>query len=92
MKPKADTISIRVKEADQSETTFKLKPTTKLGKLMSGWIAKKGVDPGSVRFLFDATRIKEDDTAEGVRARARTCAGRAQRCCARDVAAPWSAG
>jgi hypothetical protein len=60
-------ITIKVRDSQGGEVTFKVKPVTKMGKLMSAYCEKHGKAPASVRFLFDGTRVTENDTPASVR-------------------------
>ena len=51
---------------DFSNTSFRIKPVTKLGKLMQEFCRMKNLQFGEVRFLYDSQRIKEDDTVESL--------------------------
>jgi len=62
---KPNIISLTVKAQDGSETTFRLKRHNKLGKLIKSYCQANSVsDPRSIRFLFDGTRINDEDTPE----------------------------
>ena len=60
---------INVKDSNTSETIqFKIKPTTKFGKVIKAYCTQKGVtDMTKVRFTLDGTRIHENDTPKMVR-------------------------
>ena len=61
----AGTLQITIKTADNNEMTFKLKPTTKLSKMLDAFAANKGVPPGSAcpyRFHFDGQRVNPSMT------------------------------
>jgi small ubiquitin-related modifier len=49
-----------------ADTVFKLKWTTKIGKVMAAFAAQKGVAAGSFKFVFDGKRISPEDTPETV--------------------------
>ncbi|EDR06002.1 uncharacterized protein LACBIDRAFT_185377 [Laccaria bicolor S238N-H82] len=57
-----DTINIKVVSSTGDEVFFKIKRSTKLSKLQGAYANKVGKDVGSIRFLYDGTRINEDDT------------------------------
>jgi small ubiquitin-related modifier len=64
-KPSGDdaAITISVKGQDGEEATqFKVKKSTKLQKVFDAYIARKGVNPGAVRFLFDGKSIQGTST------------------------------
>ena len=45
---------------------FKIKRTTQLRKLMDAYCERQGKQPGSVRFLYDGTRVLPQDTPNDV--------------------------
>ncbi|GLC44482.1 hypothetical protein PLESTM_001604700 [Pleodorina starrii] len=49
-------INLVVKDQTGNEVHFKVKMKTKLEKVFNAYCNKKGVEPSSVRFLFDGTR------------------------------------
>lgn len=57
-------LSVKVVGQDGNEVFFKIKPSTKLGKLMKAWCSRQSVQESSVRFLFDGERVGPDATAE----------------------------
>eukprot|EP00980_Cylindrotheca_fusiformis_P010690 scaffold2391_cov113-Cylindrotheca_fusiformis.AAC.7 len=57
-----DQITIRVKDQSGEETFFKIKKTTKMGKVFETYAQRKGMQMSSLRFLLDGDRIKEDQT------------------------------
>lgn len=56
------TINIKVVSSTGEEVFFKIKRSTKLSKLQGAYANKVGKDVGSIRFLYDGTRIADDDT------------------------------
>lgn len=64
--PKAEPeqLNIKVKDADGNEVFFKVKKHTKLSKLQRAYAERMGKPATSIRFLFDGTRINDDDTAD----------------------------
>ncbi|KAI0643385.1 ubiquitin-related domain-containing protein, partial [Trametes meyenii] len=44
------------------EVFFKIKRNTKLSKLQGAYANKVGKDVSSIRFLYDGSRIGDDDT------------------------------
>ncbi|KAG6864355.1 hypothetical protein C0991_010253, partial [Blastosporella zonata] len=56
------TINIKVVSSTGEEVFFKIKRSTKLSKLQGAYANKVGKDVSSIRFLYDGTRISEDDT------------------------------
>jgi len=61
-KPASKRLTIKVASADGSELSFRVKPTTILGKVMTAYQKRRGVVPGSVRFTFDGVRVNPSDT------------------------------
>jgi small ubiquitin-related modifier len=55
-------LNLKVKAQDGTEIFFKVKPTTKFGKLMDAYCGRVGVDATSVRFLFDGERLTREQT------------------------------
>ncbi|OSX62730.1 hypothetical protein POSPLADRAFT_1180820 [Postia placenta MAD-698-R-SB12] len=66
VEPKAEEanapINIKVTTQTGEEVFFKIKRNTKLSKLQGAYAAKVGKDVNSIRFLYDGTRINDDDT------------------------------
>ena len=58
----ADYITLKVKAQDGNETYFKVKQGTQLKKLMDAYCSRHGVNPQTVRFLFDGERIQDSAT------------------------------
>ena len=52
---------------DGSETHFKIRKSTAFKKLMDAYCDRVGKDAGSLRFLYDGTRILEDNTPKDVK-------------------------
>ncbi|KAG6832112.1 hypothetical protein H0H87_002751 [Tephrocybe sp. NHM501043] len=63
-KPAEDngTINIKVVSSTGEEVFFKIKRSTKLSKLQGAYANKVGKDVSSIRFLYDGSRINEEDT------------------------------
>ena len=59
-------LSLRVIGQDGKEVYFKIKSSTKLGKLMKAWCQRQSVSENSVRFIIDGERVNEDDTPESL--------------------------
>ncbi|ORY49981.1 ubiquitin-like protein [Rhizoclosmatium globosum] len=59
-------INLKVLGSDGNEIAFKIKRTTPLSKLMDAYSNKTGVDPRSVRFLLDGTRLNGTDTPDSL--------------------------
>jgi len=55
-------ITLKVKSQDGNELFFKIKRGTQLKKLMEAYCSRNGVNPSTVRFLFDGQRIQETNT------------------------------
>ena len=55
-------ITLKVKSQDGNELFFKIKRGTQLKKLMEAYCSRNGVNPTTVRFLFDGQRIQDTDT------------------------------
>ncbi|WAR54684.1 hypothetical protein PtB15_4B301 [Puccinia triticina] len=55
-------INIKVVDRNSQEVFFKIKTTTKLGKLMDVYANRIGHDPTTIRFIFDGVKVKPDDT------------------------------
>ncbi|EGC32393.1 hypothetical protein DICPUDRAFT_155644 [Dictyostelium purpureum] len=62
VKPEDNHINLKVKSANGAEIFFKIKRTTPLKKLMDAYCQRQGLQQGSVRFLFDGQRVKDDAT------------------------------
>ncbi|KAI5288703.1 hypothetical protein KEM52_001059, partial [Ascosphaera acerosa] len=59
----APTEHLNIKVTDNNnEVFFKIKRTTQLRKLMDAFCERQGKDVRSVRFLFDGTRVRAEDT------------------------------
>ncbi|KAF9005172.1 small ubiquitin-related modifier [Cyathus striatus] len=55
-------INVKVVSSSGEEVFFKIKRNTKLSKLQGAYASKVGKDVSSIRFLYDGSRIQEDDT------------------------------
>lgn len=55
-------ITLKVKSQDGNELFFKIRRGTQLKKLMDAYCSRNGVNPSTVRFLFDGQRIQEANT------------------------------
>ncbi|KXZ55767.1 hypothetical protein GPECTOR_2g1317 [Gonium pectorale] len=64
LKQEGNVINLVVKDQTGNEVHFKVKMKTRLEKVFNAYCNKKGVDPGSVRFLFDGTRVAAQSTPE----------------------------
>jgi hypothetical protein len=57
-------LSVKVKDQQENELFFKIKATTKLGKVFDSYCQRQEVDRRSVRFLLEGIRIQDDETPE----------------------------
>ena len=55
-------LNIRVRSASGREEYFKVMPTTPLERVFDAWSTQVGVCAASVRFLFDGSRVRCDQT------------------------------
>ena len=68
-KPEGDAEHLNIKVTDgNNEVFFKIKRSTQLKKLMDAFCDRQGKAPSSVRFLFDGTRVNQDDSPRSVSA------------------------
>jgi len=58
----AEHLSLKVKGQEGNEVFFKVKKTTTFAKVMAAYCKKVGADVEHVRFLFDGTRLRPDQT------------------------------
>ncbi|CAO3691042.1 unnamed protein product [Rhizopus stolonifer] len=58
----AEHINLKVVGSDKNEVFFKIKRSTQLRKLMDAYCERQGKTPGSVRFLYDGLRVKDNNT------------------------------
>lgn len=63
--PATEHLNIKVTD-NNNEVFFKIKKTTPLKKLMDAFCERQGRDTKSVRFLFDGTRVRPDDSPDSV--------------------------
>ncbi|KAH8916458.1 small ubiquitin-like modifier [Atractiella rhizophila] len=61
-KPETEHINIKVTDQSGAEVFFKIKTTTKLGKLMDAYADRQGKQREHVRFLYDGQRVGAEDT------------------------------
>lgn len=59
-------VEILVVDMHQNEIHFKIKATTRLGKVTNAFIERQNAAPSSLRFFFEGKRIVDDDTPESV--------------------------
>ncbi|CAH7667107.1 hypothetical protein PPACK8108_LOCUS1492, partial [Phakopsora pachyrhizi] len=50
-------VQIRVVDSKAQEIFFKIKTTTKLGKLMDAYAERSGQIKNSIRFMFDGVKL-----------------------------------
>eukprot|EP01132_Coremiostelium_polycephalum_P001313 gene1313-1657_t len=55
-------INLRVQNQDNVEVYFKIKRHTPLRKLMDAYCQRQGVNPNSIRFLYDGQRVQPERT------------------------------
>lgn len=58
-------LNIKVTD-NNNEVFFKIKRSTQLKKLMDAFCDRQGKQLSTVRFLFDGTRVRPEDTPETV--------------------------
>ncbi|KAJ5627826.1 Ubiquitin-like protein SMT3 [Penicillium odoratum] len=58
-------LNIKVTD-NNNEVFFKIKRSTPLKKLMDAFCDRQGKQFATVRFLFDGTRVRPDDTPDGL--------------------------
>lgn len=63
--PPTEHLNIKVTDGN-NEVFFKIKRSTQLKKLMDAFCDRQGKDKKTVRFLFDGTRVNEQDSPETV--------------------------
>ncbi len=61
---KPGSIEIKVKDQHEGEMFFKIKIKTKLGKVFDAYCERQGLARNTIRFLFEGTRIQNEDTPE----------------------------
>ncbi|KAL4809562.1 ubiquitin-related domain-containing protein [Aspergillus unguis] len=63
--PAAPQEHLNIKVTDNNnEVYFKIKRSTQLKKLMDAFCERQGKQQSTVRFLFDGTRVRPEDTPE----------------------------
>jgi small ubiquitin-related modifier len=63
--PATEHLNIKVTD-NNNEVFFKIKRTTQLKKLMDAFCERQGKQISTVRFLFDGTRVRPEDSPETV--------------------------
>ncbi|KAJ6042177.1 uncharacterized protein N7446_013243 [Penicillium canescens] len=61
--PPTEHLNIKVTD-NNNEVFFKIKRTTQLKKLMDAFCERQGKQISTVRFLFDGTRVRPEDSPE----------------------------
>ncbi|KAL4894003.1 ubiquitin-related domain-containing protein [Aspergillus ambiguus] len=56
-------LNIKVTD-NNNEVFFKIKRSTQLSKLMNAFCERQGKQMSTVRFLFDGTRVRPEDTPD----------------------------
>ena len=64
--PAVEHLNIKVTD-NNNEVFFKIKRSTQLKKLMDAFCERQGKQMATVRFLFDGTRVRPEDTPDTVR-------------------------
>ncbi|KAH0438419.1 ubiquitin family protein [Colletotrichum camelliae] len=60
--PNNAAINIKIVDTTGHTIVFKIKRDTRMQKVMAAFCERQGKDSKSVRFIFDGTRLVEDDT------------------------------
>jgi hypothetical protein len=63
---KTKVINLKIKDQQEVETIFKIKATTKLSKVFESYTRRHSIDPRSIRFMFNGTRVQNHDTPESL--------------------------
>ncbi|CAG8007860.1 unnamed protein product [Penicillium salamii] len=63
--PATEHLNIKVTD-NNNEVFFKIKRSTQLKKLMDAFCDRQGKQPSTVRFLFDGTRVRPEDSPDTV--------------------------
>ncbi|KAF3397900.1 Ubiquitin-like protein pmt3/smt3 [Penicillium rolfsii] len=61
--PPSEHLNIKVTD-NNNEVFFKIKRSTQLKKLMDAFCDRQGKQMSTVRFLFDGTRVRPEDTPD----------------------------
>jgi len=62
----SDVLTIKVKAPDGTEVTFRVKPTTQLGKVMDAFVQRVQRTRDAVKFLFEGDRVQATDTPKSL--------------------------
>jgi len=57
-----DYVTLKVKQEGSGEVHFRVKMSTKMGKLKNNFCDRQGLSLASVRFMFEGQRIEDDMT------------------------------
>ena len=57
-----NTLQIGIKNPNGEVTKFKVKNSTKMGKVMVAYAAKNNLDINTIKFILDGERVGKDDT------------------------------
>ncbi|VDC02244.1 unnamed protein product [Peniophora sp. CBMAI 1063] len=60
--PLDDRVTILVVKSTGEESHFRVKRTTRLGKVQAVYADRLGTHVASIRFLYDGTRVEDHDT------------------------------
>jgi hypothetical protein len=63
-KPEPTYIQVKVKDQQENEVFFKIKPSTQMKKVFDAYCKTKSISRDSVRFLFEGERVQDLDTPE----------------------------
>lgn len=55
-------LNLRVLSQNGNEIFFKMKPTTKLSRLMKAYCERQSISSSAVRFLYDGQRVQDEQT------------------------------
>mmetsp|Transcript_32280 Transcript_32280/g.37900 ORF Transcript_32280/g.37900 Transcript_32280/m.37900 type:complete len:98 (-) Transcript_32280:244-537(-) len=66
VKPPQEQMTVCIKDQSGDETFFKIKKTTKMGKIFGVYAERKGVQVNSIRFTFDGLRVGPEATPDSI--------------------------
>jgi small ubiquitin-related modifier len=58
----SETLQIGIRNPNGEVTKFKVKNTTKMGKVMAAYASKNNLDITTIKFILDGERVGKDDT------------------------------
>ena len=58
----SETLQIGIRNPNGEVTKFKVKNTTKMGKVMAAYASKNNLDINTIKFILDGERVEKDDT------------------------------